>query len=169
MSYRRLQPQQLAEYSDGHLCLLHGRNPHGPADSHRGLAKPGQSDYIEIVGIFLDPFLNPAGPIKSHSAQCVHQRQSVVRFAIRRRPAGVRYQRTPPAPVLVAHYDTHPENTQYNTYYGNWGNYPWLPSGTIIAGDMQNGLQLLKLSVPTATNQPALSEQFVIPRPNPAT
>jgi hypothetical protein len=51
----------------------------------------------------------------------------------------------PTEPQLVAYYDTHPQNSQYNTYYGNWGNYPWLPSGTIVAGDMQNGLQLLKL------------------------
>lgn len=50
---------------------------------------------------------------------------------------------TPTDPLLIGHYDTHPENTQYNTYYGCWGNYPWLPSGTIIASDMQNGLQLL--------------------------
>jgi choice-of-anchor B domain-containing protein len=48
-------------------------------------------------------------------------------------------------PKLFAYYDTHPENKQYTGYYGNWGNYPWLPSGTIIAVDMQNGLHLLRL------------------------
>ncbi len=52
----------------------------------------------------------------------------------------------PTQPVLLAHYDTHPQNIQYNQYHGNWGNYPWLPSGNIIAGDMQNGLFMLKLS-----------------------
>ncbi|MCB0532368.1 MAG: choice-of-anchor B family protein [Lewinellaceae bacterium] len=52
----------------------------------------------------------------------------------------------PLSPNLIGYYDTHPQNTQYNTYRGCWGNYPWLPSGTIIAGDMQNGLQLLKFT-----------------------
>lgn len=60
----------------------------------------------------------------------------------------------PKVPELVAYYDTHPQNTQYNTYYGCWGNYPWLPSGTIIAGDMQNGLQLLKLTGSSSTQMP---------------
>ncbi len=54
-------------------------------------------------------------------------------------------------PRLIAYYDTHPQNTTYNTYYGCWGNYPWLPSGTIIAGDMQNGLQLLRLDTSLTT------------------
>ncbi len=72
----------------------------------------------------------------------------------------------PIAPVLIAYYDTHPENTLYNTYYGCWGNYPWLPSGTIISGDMQNGLQLLKITNTTSTSTvtPALQIQA---SPNP--
>jgi choice-of-anchor B domain-containing protein len=73
----------------------------------------------------------------------------------------------PLAPVLVAHYDTHPENTIYNGYYGCWGNYPWLPSGTIIAGDMQNGLQILKITTPTSVKQP-VTQNAVILSPNPA-
>ncbi|MEO6759049.1 MAG: T9SS type A sorting domain-containing protein, partial [Saprospiraceae bacterium] len=71
----------------------------------------------------------------------------------------------PTQPVLVAHYDTHPENTVYNRYFGNWGNYPWLPSGTIIAGDMQNGLFLLKLAIPSATQQPDELNALVSPNP----
>lgn len=73
----------------------------------------------------------------------------------------------PLAPVLVAHYDTHPENTVYNGYFGCWGNYPWLPSGNIIAGDMQNGLQILKITTPTAVKQPVM-ENAVVVSPNPA-
>ncbi|MEI6410853.1 MAG: choice-of-anchor B family protein [Bacteroidota bacterium] len=73
----------------------------------------------------------------------------------------------PLAPVLVAHYDTHPENTIYNGYFGCWGNYPWLPSGTIIAGDMQNGLQILKITTPTSVKQPTV-ENAVTVSPNPA-
>jgi hypothetical protein len=73
----------------------------------------------------------------------------------------------PLTPVLVAYYDTHPQNTAYNGYYGCWGNYPWLPSGTIIASDMQNGLNLLKQTKVSATH-PALSSAGVHIFPNPA-
>ena len=55
----------------------------------------------------------------------------------------------------------------YNGYFGNWGNYPWLPSGTIVASDMQNGLYLLKLKFPVSTQSPA-TELPVLLSPNPA-
>lgn len=70
-------------------------------------------------------------------------------------------------PVLVAYYDTHPQNTVYNGYYGNWGNYPWLPSGTIVAGDMQNGLYLLRLDPEVGTGAPAPGPDVSV-FPNPA-
>jgi len=70
-------------------------------------------------------------------------------------------------PVLVAYYDTHPQNTIYNGYYGCWGNYPWLPSGTIIASDMQNGLNLLKQTKVSAVHQ-TLTTPTVQVFPNPA-
>lgn len=73
----------------------------------------------------------------------------------------------PMSPVLAWKYDTHPENLVYNGYYGNWGNYPWFPSGTIIAGDMQNGLFVLGFP-PTATNDPAHAAPTVLVYPNPA-
>ena len=71
----------------------------------------------------------------------------------------------PTQPVLLAHYDTHPQNTIYNKYAGNWGNYPWLPSGTIIAGDMQNGLFVLQLAPSVATHSPAGLQALVFPNP----
>jgi choice-of-anchor B domain-containing protein len=74
----------------------------------------------------------------------------------------------PVIPILVSVFDTHPENTVYNGYFGNWGNYPWLPSGNILASDMQNGLYVLKNTVnPIAikeTLKPTLSVQV---NPNP--
>lgn len=74
----------------------------------------------------------------------------------------------PVNPVLVGYYDTHPQNTFYNGYYGNWGSYPWLPSGNIIAGDMQNGLYLLRLQQSSATDNPESALRFSV-GPNPAT
>jgi hypothetical protein len=78
----------------------------------------------------------------------------------------------PTAPKLVAYYDTHPQNTNYNGYFGNWGNYPWLPSGTIVCSDMQNGLSLLKLdsiSDISGTQHPVQSAMSASITPNPAT
>lgn len=46
----------------------------------------------------------------------------------------------------VAYYDTYPSNTQYNDYIGCWGVYPFFPSGTIIASDMNNGLFVLQIT-----------------------
>jgi choice-of-anchor B domain-containing protein len=71
----------------------------------------------------------------------------------------------PLQPVLKGRYDTHPQNIKYNGYRGNWGNYPWLPSGTIIAGDMQNGLQLLRLSPTSSIHSPTELKAAVFPNP----
>jgi choice-of-anchor B domain-containing protein len=121
---------------------------------------------IEIAGSFLDAFL-PASAgkpiphnvyIKDHLLFNSQYEDGLVVYDIS----------DPVQPVLVGHYDTHPQNTIYNGYYGNWGNYPWLPSGTIIAGDMQNGLQLLKLNWPAVgTNTPEPDLKVTI-FPNPA-
>ena len=51
----------------------------------------------------------------------------------------------PMNPQQVAYYDTHPDNTTYTGYAGNWGVYPFLPSGTILASDIDNGLFVLSL------------------------
>lgn len=46
--------------------------------------------------------------------------------------------------VKVASYDTETGNTNYAGFKGCWGVYPYLPSGTIIASDVQNGLFLFE-------------------------
>lgn len=43
-----------------------------------------------------------------------------------------------------AHYDTY-ENTSY-VGNGNWGTYPFLPSGNIISSDIRNGLFVMKMN-----------------------
>lgn len=120
---------------------------------------------IEIVGSFLDQAL-PVGD-KNAIPHNVYIRDSLL-FDSQYEDGLLVYNiSNPTAPVLVAYYDTHPENTEYNTYYGCWGNYPWLPSGTIIAGDMQNGLQLLKM-VQTTSTGPEAPAPSVRVFPNPA-
>ena len=48
-------------------------------------------------------------------------------------------------PTTAAYYDTYPDNTEYNGYAGNWGAYPFLPSGIILASDIVSGLFVLEL------------------------
>lgn len=52
----------------------------------------------------------------------------------------------PLRPVEVAWIDTHPANDG-QSFNGNWGNYPYFASGTIVISDMENGLILGKVSV----------------------
>lgn len=67
----------------------------------------------------------------------------------------------PAAPFVAGYFDTHPQNGG-NTgvwhsfpYRGNWGAYPYLPSGLIVANDMQNGVFILDPSSSYTTTTPA--------------
>lgn len=48
----------------------------------------------------------------------------------------------PANPVEVGHYDTYTQGSG-NGFNGCWGVYPFLPSGTIVASDIDNGLYVL--------------------------
>lgn len=57
----------------------------------------------------------------------------------------------PNAPYITGYFDTHPQgganfsnNYGASSYRGNWGAYPFFPSRTVLACDMQNGIFLLK-------------------------
>lgn len=60
---------------------------------------------------------------------------------------------TPSSVCLVGYFDTYPQSGGNQgtyagsggtaSYNGNWGAYPYLPSGVIIANDMQNGVFIL--------------------------
>lgn len=49
----------------------------------------------------------------------------------------------PLAPAELAYFDTSPASTNA-TFNGVWGVYPYLPSGIILASDIQGGLYILK-------------------------
>ncbi len=55
----------------------------------------------------------------------------------------------PLAPQQVAYYDTQPGNTEYSGFEGNWGAYPYLPSGLILASDVTEGLHVLEATAIT--------------------
>lgn len=48
-------------------------------------------------------------------------------------------------PFTAAYYDTNPSDTAYAGFEGNWGAYPFLPSGLILASDVLTGLYVLEL------------------------
>ncbi|MEL7021458.1 MAG: choice-of-anchor B family protein, partial [Bacteroidota bacterium] len=50
----------------------------------------------------------------------------------------------PLQPREVAYYDTYPDNEEYTGYNGNWGAYPYLPSGILLASDRTYGLFVLR-------------------------
>ena len=122
---------------------------------------------IESAGSFLDKFSVDSGD-KTAIPHNVYIRDNIL-FNSQYEDGLLAYDISNPIqPVLLAEYDTHPENPTYTGYFGNWGNYPWLPSGNIIAGDMQNGLFMLKLnlgSVDTKSPENQLEAQI---SPNPA-
>ena len=48
-------------------------------------------------------------------------------------------------PFTAAYYDTNPSDTVYAGFEGNWGTYPFLPSGLILASDVSTGLYVLEM------------------------
>ncbi len=56
----------------------------------------------------------------------------------------------PAVPVRHAYYDTYPGPEAFS-YKGVWGIFPFLPSGNIIASDMETGLYVFEKEDPTIT------------------
>lgn len=72
----------------------------------------------------------------------------------------------PAHPVLAGFYDTSTEPHQDGWYRGCWGVYPLLPSGHILASDMQTGLWVLGTDVISSVSAPtAVEEMGVYPNP----
>lgn len=76
----------------------------------------------------------------------------------------------PSDPVRTGFYDTFSPN-DHSSYKGNWGVYPFLPSGILLASDMQSGLYVF--NVDSAESSLALEEErsgmpSVRIHPNPA-
>lgn len=84
---------------------------------------------------------------------------------------------TPTNVVLGGYFDTHPQSG-FNTgdysggpYRGNWGAYPYFPSGLILALDMQNGVFILDPSAlysVVGINENKTISKFLNLYPNPA-
>ncbi len=121
---------------------------------------------ITSAGSFLDAQLaDPAGPLAiPHN---VYIRDSFL-FVSQYEDGLLVYNISEPTdPVLLNVYDTHPENTKYNGYFGCWGNYPWLPSGNILASDMQNGLFVLQMPDASIPSVEPIEKSEISLWPNP--
>jgi choice-of-anchor B domain-containing protein len=82
---------------------------------------------------------------------------------------------TPSAPAVKGFFDTYPQGgsgvtTNYNgsCCRGNWGAYTYLPSGIIIACDMQNGVYILKPSSIIGVKEENKNQLAANISPNPA-
>lgn len=72
----------------------------------------------------------------------------------------------PAHPVLAGFYDTSTEPHQNGWYRGCWGVYPLLPSGHILASDMQTGLWVLGADVISNVQHPDVQRRLAV-YPNP--
>ncbi len=152
--------------TDGRYAYYTEEVPQGLPIRIVDLQKLGTGE-IKMVGSFLDNLLDPTAIEKKAIAHNLYIRDNLLYVSQYEDGLLVYDISKPTQPVLRAFYDTHPQNIQYNTYYGNWGNYPWLPSGNIITTDMQNGLSILKLDKSVGTAVPS-DELAVQVSPNPA-
>lgn len=74
--------------------------------------------------------------------------------------------------VRTGYFDTHPQNGLNNgypnpAYQGNWGAYTELPSGNVIASDMQNGLFVLDVTNALGIENTTIASNSISIYPNP--
>ena len=75
----------------------------------------------------------------------------------------------PTNPVLAGFYDTSSESHQNGWYRGCWGVYPFLPSGNILASDMQTGLWVFRSSLISGVSEVSTADSDFEVYPNPTT
>lgn len=79
----------------------------------------------------------------------------------------------PSSPVRTGFFDTdtlaglNTNFTGFTPYHGNWGIYTDLPSGNIVANDMQNGLYVLDATIALGVNDKFNKENSFVVYPNP--
>jgi len=75
----------------------------------------------------------------------------------------------PAHPKLVGYYDTSTELHQASVYRGCWGVYPFLPSGNILASDMQTGLWVFGHDLVSSIAEIGVEANSFSVYPNPTT
>lgn len=124
------------------------------------------SDFMNISVV--DTFRSNVGATP-HNPYCVGNDRVVIAYY----KDGVQiFDISDPAnPIRTGYFDTHPQNgTDYlsgDPYAGCWAAYYGLPSKTLIASDMQNGMFVLNASAALNVQKQTNVKQFLI-YPNPA-
>lgn len=109
---------------------------------------------LQFVGSLKEPLEFPVG--SNNRAHNPHIRDSLLYISYYEDGVQVFNVSNPASQSTVkrvAYYDTYTQNngTGYPSgFFGCWGVYPFLPSGCILASDIDNGLFTLKLDMPVA-------------------
>ncbi len=100
---------------------------------------------IQVVHTFKDPLSSTQTDVTPHNP-FVHQDTLYISYY----EDGIKVYDliNPEIPTLVGYYDTYPDNgNNYTGYKGNWGTYPFMASGCILASDIKYGLNTLKMEL----------------------
>ncbi len=74
----------------------------------------------------------------------------------------------PVSPKQIAFLDTRPENDN-DSFNGSWGNYPYLPSGTILINDIERGLFVVRLGLLNISFEGTIPTTLAPSTPTPVT
>jgi len=99
---------------------------------------------MEVVSIFRSTLLAP-----THTNSIAHNPlvlgDSIVVLSYYEDGVQVWDISDPMVPTRLGYYDTQPNSSGYSGS-GNWGAYPFLPSGNILSNDIANGLSIVRLN-----------------------
>ncbi len=97
---------------------------------------------IEVIKSFKFPLLDPLENNRPHNPFI---KDNLVYVSYYHDGVQIFDISNPMNPTVAGYYDTYHQNTNYNqSFPGCWGVYPYLPSGNIIASDINNGFFLLE-------------------------
>ncbi|MCB0599806.1 MAG: choice-of-anchor B family protein [Saprospiraceae bacterium] len=91
---------------------------------------------------FLDKYRPPNARIKQVIPHNVHYKDGYLVVSYYTDGLKIIDAHRPDLLVEVGSYDTYPGDD--GGYHGDWGAYPWLPSGLILVSDIESGLYILK-------------------------
>ena len=116
------------------------------SDDHRTLFTTDETSYSYLTAYDITDLANITELSRFQTAAgtgaAVHNTQILNDYSITswyREGVVIVDEARPRNPIEVAHYDTYPQGSGAG-YDGCWGVYPYLPSGTIVASDINNGL-----------------------------
>jgi len=135
--------------SSGEYAYYAEEVPRGIPMAVVDLANLGNMVYdIQIIHTFKDPLASNATNVTPHNP---FVKEDTLYISYYEDGIKVYDLINPESPTLVGYYDFYTDNGNvYTGYKGNWGTYPYLSSGCILASDTKYGLVTLEME-PCAT------------------